>query len=175
MAAKQAMKDLRTFARMMKGIMELDGDLARVGELEDYENEVKKRVAVLEGQERGIAAKLADADNAVAAKHQEAGDILAKSQVDAATTIAEAVAKAQEKAKEAAEDVAKAKAQADAIVAEANRVANLETNRAKAAVDLRLMHEVAADKAKAELEVTKAQHAEFLAEIGRLKHKFVEA
>ena len=58
---------------------------------------------------------------------------------------------------------------------QARQDANQEAKRAKAAVDLRLMHEVAADKAKAELEVTKAQHAEFLAEIGRLKHKFVEA
>ena len=175
MAAKQAMKDLRTFARMMKGIMELDGDLARVGELEDYENEVKKRVAVLEGQERGITAKLADADNAVAAKHQEAGDILAKSQVDAATTIAEAVAKAQDKAKEAAEDVAKAKAQADAIVTQARQDANQEAKRAKEAALVLLCHAAATTNAKSELEVTKAQHAEFLAEIGRLKHKFVEA
>ena len=175
MAAKQAMKDLRTFARMMKGIMELDGDLARVGELEDYENEVKKRVTALEGQERGIAARLADADAAVNGKRGEADEILAKAHTEADAIIADANLKAQEKAKEAAEGVAKAKAQADAIVAEANRVANLETKRAKAAVDLRLMHEVAADKAKSELGVTKQQHAEFLAEIGRLKHKFVEA
>ena len=54
MAAKQAMKDLRTFARMMKGIMELDGDLARVGELEDYENEVKKRVTVWKARSAGL-------------------------------------------------------------------------------------------------------------------------
>ena len=175
MAAKQAMKDLRTFARMMKGIMELDGDLARVGELEDYENEVKKRVTALEGQERGIAARLADADAAVNGKRGEADEILAKAHTEADAIIADANLKAQEKGKEAAASVATAKGQAAVILAKAVQDANVEAKRAGEAAALRSAHEDATDKAESELGAIKQQHAEFLAEIGRLKHKFVEA
>ena len=170
--AGQAWRDIKYLASTMRGLLALEEELTRAGDLDKYRVEKEAQIAALSGKLDELQGQVGEVEATAAAKIASA-EAAAKRVLDEAASMR---TNAEMAVKQARDEAAKIQQDADvqaktalATWRDKIAVAKAEYADMQAAVD---NAKGLVDAANADLADIKQQHAGVVAEIDRLKAKF---